>query len=70
VVVAVLLSCVVLSLWGCLQLLRAACSDFGAVTVADAVLTFNVALGALLFLVRKRQQVWRADNPFEAIGLL
>lgn len=65
-----LLSCFALSLWACTQLLLPQCSDYLAVSVIDVVVTLNVTLASIVFAVRARQQVWSADNPLEAIGLM
>jgi len=70
VATAVLVACTALSLWACTHLLRAQCRDSLAISLIDAVVTFNAALAALLLAARARHRAWRADNPLEAIGLL
>jgi len=70
VATALLVACTALSLWACTHLLRAQCRDSLAISLIDAVVTFNAALAALLLAARARHRAWRADNPLEAIGLL
>lgn len=59
-----------ISLWACIQFIDIQCRDYLAASILNFMVTFNAAIGAIVGIIRYRQQIFSAQNPFEAMGLI